>query len=198
MPSADGGGDDGHGQPCHQPGSVVRLKVTNFMAYSVCLHTYLVEAFCYLIPDQETEFQCGPNLNVIIGPNGSGKSTIISAICLGLAGKPKVLGRSADLQAYVKNGEEEATVEVELYQQAGPNIIIHRCWNREGKSNWKINNKKAGLREVEKRVKELQIQVDNLCQFLPQVTFILRRQLESSYERLTRCIIRHTGRRSTP
>jgi len=150
MPSADGGGDDGHGQPCHQPGSVVRLKVTNFMAYS------------------ETEFQCGPNLNVIIGPNGSGKSTIISAICLGLAGKPKVLGRSADLQAYVKNGEEEATVEVELYQQAGPNIIIHRCWNREGKSNWKINNKKAGLREVEKRVKELQIQVDNLCQFLPQ------------------------------
>ena len=39
-----------------QPGSIVRLKFINFMQYT------------------ETEFQCGPNLNVIIGPNGSGKS----------------------------------------------------------------------------------------------------------------------------
>ena len=39
-----------------QPGSIVRLKFVNFMQYT------------------ETEFQCGPNLNVIIGPNGSGKS----------------------------------------------------------------------------------------------------------------------------
>ena len=40
----------------NQPGSIVRLKFINFMQYT------------------ETEFQCGPNLNVIIGPNGSGKS----------------------------------------------------------------------------------------------------------------------------
>ena len=39
-----------------QPGSIVRLKFINFMQYT------------------ETEFLCGPNLNVIIGPNGSGKS----------------------------------------------------------------------------------------------------------------------------
>ena len=39
-----------------QPGSIVRLKFINFMQY------------------KETEFKCGPNLNVIIGPNGSGKS----------------------------------------------------------------------------------------------------------------------------
>ena len=39
-----------------QAGSIVRLKFINFMQYT------------------ETEFQCGPNLNVIIGPNGSGKS----------------------------------------------------------------------------------------------------------------------------
>ena len=39
-----------------QPGSIVRMKFVNFMQYS------------------ETEFHCGPNLNVIIGPNGSGKS----------------------------------------------------------------------------------------------------------------------------
>ena len=39
-----------------KPGSIVRVKFVNFMQYT------------------ETEFQCGPNLNVIIGPNGSGKS----------------------------------------------------------------------------------------------------------------------------
>jgi len=29
-----------------------------------------------------------------MGPNGTGKSTIVCAICLGLAGKPKILGRA--------------------------------------------------------------------------------------------------------
>ena len=44
-------------EPRHtQPGSILRLKFINFMQYT------------------ETEFLCGPNLNVIIGPNGSGKS----------------------------------------------------------------------------------------------------------------------------
>ena len=35
-----------------------RLKFSNFMQY------------------RDTEFDLGPNLNVIIGPNGAGKSTI--------------------------------------------------------------------------------------------------------------------------
>ena len=35
---------------------IIKYFVQNFMQYT------------------ETEFQCGPNLNVIIGPNGSGKS----------------------------------------------------------------------------------------------------------------------------
>ena len=39
-----------------QPGSIVRIKFVDFMQYT------------------ESEFLCGPNLNVIIGPNGSGKS----------------------------------------------------------------------------------------------------------------------------
>ena len=53
----DSGSDNESGELRHsQPGSIVRLKFINFMQYT------------------ETEFQCGPNLNVIIGPNGSGKS----------------------------------------------------------------------------------------------------------------------------
>ena len=53
----DSGSDKESEELVHsQHGSIVRLKFINFMQYT------------------ETEFQCGPNLNVIIGPNGSGKS----------------------------------------------------------------------------------------------------------------------------
>ena len=38
--------------------------------------------------------KAGPHVNLIMGPNGTGKSTIVCAICLGLAGKPKILGRA--------------------------------------------------------------------------------------------------------
>lgn len=50
----------------HQPGSIVRVKLTNFVTYT------------------EAEFKPGPSLNMVIGPNGTGKSTLVCAICLGL------------------------------------------------------------------------------------------------------------------
>ena len=48
--------NENDGRRFTQPGSIVRMRFVNFMQYT------------------ETEFLCGPNLNVIIGPNGSGKS----------------------------------------------------------------------------------------------------------------------------
>lgn len=56
----------------------------------------------------------GPHLNVIIGPNATGKSTIVNAICIGLAGKTGILGRSKDLHQYIKNGCQKGTIEIEL------------------------------------------------------------------------------------
>lgn len=50
----------------HQPGAIVRVKLRDFVTYSL------------------VEFFPGPNLNMVIGPNGSGKSTLVCAICLGL------------------------------------------------------------------------------------------------------------------
>ncbi len=41
------------------------------------------------------EFIPGPNLNLILGPNGTGKSTIVSAICLGMSGKPSTIARAS-------------------------------------------------------------------------------------------------------
>jgi ATPase subunit of ABC transporter with duplicated ATPase domains len=56
----------------HQPGAIVRVKLTNFVTYTLA------------------EFFPGPNLNMVIGPNGTGKSTLVCAICLGLGWGPKV------------------------------------------------------------------------------------------------------------
>lgn len=50
----------------HQPGSIVRVKLENFVTYTA------------------VEFSPGPSLNMVIGPNGTGKSTLVCAICLGL------------------------------------------------------------------------------------------------------------------
>ncbi len=56
----------------HQPGSIVRVKLTNFVTYTA------------------VEFLPGPSLNMVIGPNGTGKSTLVCAICLGLGWGPQV------------------------------------------------------------------------------------------------------------
>lgn len=62
-----------------QPGSIVRVKLTNFVTYTA------------------VEFYPGPSLNMVIGPNGTGKSTLVCAICLGLGWGPQV---RADWEAY--------------------------------------------------------------------------------------------------
>ena len=133
-----------------QPGSIVSLRFVNFMQYT------------------ETEFQCGPNLNVIIGPNGSGKSSIVNGICLGLAGRTNLLGRSTDIQDFIRVGEEEATIEIELFNPHPANVRIRRRFDRSGVSRWAVDGKSCGVREVERTVGQFRIQVDNLCQFLPQ------------------------------
>ena len=116
----------------------------------------------------DTEFKAGPNLNVIIGPNGSGKSTIVNGICLGLAGKTTVLGRASNLSEFIKLGEQEAMVEVELFVPDGENAVIQRRWRQDNKSSWTVGGRKTTQKEVEKLVAHFRIQVDNLCQFLPQ------------------------------
>ena len=56
----------------YQPGSIVRVKLANFVTYTA------------------VEFFPGPSLNMVIGPNGTGKSTLVCAICLGMGWGPKV------------------------------------------------------------------------------------------------------------
>ncbi|NXM66247.1 SMC5 protein, partial [Serilophus lunatus] len=110
----------------------------------------------------------GPNLNVVIGPNGTGKSSIVCAICLGLAGKPSFLGRVDKVGLFVKQGRMRGLVEIELFKKPGNIIITREIQVANNTSLWFINRKPATLKAVEQQVSALNIQMDNLCQFLPQ------------------------------
>ncbi|RVE70456.1 hypothetical protein OJAV_G00064840 [Oryzias javanicus] len=131
-------------------GSILRITMKNFLTYD----------YSVVCP--------GPNLNMIVGANGTGKSSIVCAICLGLAGKTAVLGRGDKVGLYVKRGCHKGSVEIELYKTGG-NIVINREIHVENNhSLWMLNGKHCNQKTVEEEVRALQIQVSNLCQFLPQ------------------------------
>jgi len=138
----------------HQPGSIVRVTLTNFVTYT------------------KAEFLPGPNLNMIIGPNGTGKSTLVCAICLGLAWSANHLGRAKLVGEFVKHGAKEATIEIELAadpERHRQNPVITTRINRAQKNpEFQIDGKKSNKARVLEMARSFSIQVDNLCQFLPQ------------------------------
>ncbi|KAK7078915.1 Structural maintenance of chromosomes protein 5, partial [Halocaridina rubra] len=108
-----------------------------------------------------------PYLNFIIGPNGAGKSTILCAICICLGGKPETTGRARQLERYIKRGKETAVVEVEIYHKNGSNPVIRRQFSA-GQNRWFLQGKCVSKKEIDSVIAKFNIQVDNLCQFLPQ------------------------------
>lgn len=136
-----------------QPGSIVRVKLKNFVTYTAA------------------EFHLGPSLNMIIGPNGTGKSTLVCAICLGLGWNSEHLGRAKDLSAFVKHGAAEAEIEIELAKAEGErtNPVVRRILRKkDNKTVFFINGKHSTKNAVMDMCKRFSIQIDNLCQFLPQ------------------------------
>lgn len=132
-------------------GSIVRVTMHNFITYDSVVCTP------------------GPSLNVVIGPNGTGKSTILSAIVLGLGGKPSLLGKpQTGIQEFIKNDRREAQIEIELLQVGKANTVVKRIITREGKSTWFLNGRPVSATKIEAETRSLNIQIDNLCQVLPQ------------------------------
>ncbi|KAI1259838.1 P-loop containing nucleoside triphosphate hydrolase protein [Xylariaceae sp. FL1019] len=135
------------------PGAIVRVRVDNFVTY------------------EHAEFLPGPNLNMVIGPNGTGKSSLVCAICLGLGYHPKHLGRASHVGEFVKHGKDSALIEVELQKRPNEraNHVIRVQINREDNGRkWWLNGREASHKEIQKTTRDLRIQIDNLCQFLPQ------------------------------
>ncbi|KAK4056331.1 Structural maintenance of chromosomes protein 5 [Microbotryomycetes sp. JL221] len=139
-------------------GSIVRIACQNFLTYD------------------KVEFRPGPALNMIIGPNGTGKSTIACAIAIGLGFKPQVLGRSPKLSSYIKNNSTgQCWIEIELKGKPRAtgkwkNMIVRRELHGSGSegSDFFIDGTKETWSAVTKRMRELDVQVNNLCTFLPQ------------------------------
>ncbi|XP_039282102.1 structural maintenance of chromosomes protein 5 [Nilaparvata lugens] len=131
-------------------GYIVRLSLRNFMTFD------------------DVTFLPSNRLNLVIGPNGSGKSSLSCAMVLGLAGKTKILGRAPEVGQFVKRGKQKAEIEIELYKKNNNNITVRRTMTIDNKTSWHLNDKPASQKEIEDLMKSLQIQVDNLCQFLPQ------------------------------
>lgn len=81
-------------------------------------------------------------MNMIIGPNGTGKSTIVCAIALGLGGAPALLGRAKNIAEFVKTGQDEASISIELKNVNKPNVIIQRFLKRSNNTtSWKLNGR---------------------------------------------------------
>ncbi|RLN80833.1 hypothetical protein BBJ28_00013452 [Nothophytophthora sp. Chile5] len=93
----------------------------------------------------DAEFYPGPRLNLILGPNGTGKSSIVCALCVGLAGSTRI----------------------ELFFERG-NKVIRRNIFRDNKSTWMVDGRDSTLKNVVGIMEAAKIQIDNLCQFLPQ------------------------------
>lgn len=140
-------------KPVFQPGAIVRVTLDNFVTY------------------EHAEFDPGPSLNLVIGPNGTGKSSLVCAICLGLGFHSNVLGRATTFGDFVKHGKSHALVEIELQARDDElnNHVVRLRINREDNSRkfW-LNGHEVPLKRVQSLMAELRIQVDNLCQFLPQ------------------------------
>lgn len=149
---ANGTSGPGHDDK-FKPGSVVRVLVNDFCAYT------------------KAEFFPGPYLNMVIGPNGTGKSTLVNAICLGLGYSPKLLNRADVVSEFVKHGKSTAYVEIELKKLARDkkNYVIRLRIRRENNAQkfW-LDGREVPQKKIQTLVQNLNIQVDNLCQFLPQ------------------------------
>uniref|UniRef100_A0A1A9V4L0 Structural maintenance of chromosomes protein 5 n=1 Tax=Glossina austeni TaxID=7395 RepID=A0A1A9V4L0_GLOAU len=139
-------------------GKIKSVYCKDFVTYSECIFT-------------PSEY-----LNIIIGPNGSGKSTLVSAIVLCLGGEPKLLARSNFIRDYVKNGCSSAKISIEVYAERKhkeslcdtKSVQFTRTFDKNDKSEYFINGRSYSPRDYLKAVSKFNIQINNLCQFLPQ------------------------------
>ncbi|KAJ2889297.1 Structural maintenance of chromosomes protein 5, partial [Coemansia aciculifera] len=131
----------------------MHLSLTNFITYD------------------RIDVSPGPHMNMIIGPNGTGKSSIVCAIALGLGENTSVMKRAKDISEFVKHGQAQGSIEITLAAGGSGkgSVRIRRDIQREGnKSHWKIDGRTATFGDVQRLTRDLRIQVNNLCQFLPQ------------------------------
>lgn len=117
-----------------------------------------------------TEFHFHSNMNLIVGPNGSGKSTFVCAVCIGLGGKLANLGKeSMTTDGFIKDNENDGYIELELKgKEENTSVVVRTILHRKSKTEWMIDGVLVNESSMKKLMRSFNIQLDNLCQFLPQ------------------------------
>lgn len=106
---------------------------------------------------------------MLTGPNGTGKSTIVSAIVLGLGGDPQLLDRSSNIADYIQCGKTAATIIITIFGRYSESTeAFKRIINQNGESQFFVNAKEMPKAKFLSFIAAYNIQVSNLCQFLPQ------------------------------
>lgn len=139
----------------YKPGSILKVVMHNFMTHSNAV----------IRPKQR--------LNIVIGANGTGKSTVLNAICLGLGGDPKLLGRADQLHSFVRHNCDSGWIEITLAPHKGEKShVLKRILTadeRDKKGICFIDGNQVKLKDLQKLVTSTyNISIDNLCTFLPQ------------------------------
>uniref|UniRef100_A0A182KE75 Structural maintenance of chromosomes protein 5 n=1 Tax=Anopheles christyi TaxID=43041 RepID=A0A182KE75_9DIPT len=132
-------------------GKISSVSLKNFVTYdSVVLH-----------PDEY--------LNIILGPNGTGKSAIVAGIVLGMGGNCKLLSRCDNIDSYIKNGKTSATIRISIYRNNQRALRwFSRSFDHNAKNTYEIDNQVVSQPAYLQQIRAFNIQVENLCQFLPQ------------------------------
>lgn len=129
-------------------GNILSLTVTNFQTF------------------KKQKFTFGPALNLIAAPNGSGKSSIANSIAFLFNGTPKTIGKSKVITEFIRFENKEAEIEGEIF-------YMEKIYNLKRKitfhgSTYFINNSIVSKTDYHKFLDTLNINVNNLCNFLPQ------------------------------
>ncbi len=113
---------------------------------------------------ERTTFHFGPGISGVVGPNGCGKSNIVDAIkwCLGEQSAKSLRGQNmgdvifAGSTSRNPSGAAEVTIHFEAGDepfpgewQQHPELAITRRLHRDGNSEYRINQQKVRLRDVQ-------------------------------------------------
>ncbi|XP_053681071.1 structural maintenance of chromosomes protein 5 [Anopheles nili] len=132
-------------------GKIASVSLQNFVTYDSVV----------LYPDEY--------LNIILGPNGTGKSAIVAGIVLGMGGTCKLLSRCENIDSYIKNGKDSATIRISIYHDNQRTVQwFTRKFDHNRTNTFQIDNETVSQQAYLQQIRTYNIQVENLCQFLPQ------------------------------
>ncbi|KAF9762967.1 Structural maintenance of chromosomes protein 5 [Nosema granulosis] len=115
---------------------------------------------------KNTTINFSSSLNFILGPNGSGKSTISNALSFIFGGNPKTIGKAKQLKEYIRFGEDKCIIEAKIHFN-NTTIRLSRTLTQTSNSYY-IDKESVKKNEYDAFIAKLRININNLCQYLPQ------------------------------